>query len=139
MGSFVRVFVLCMTLLLACAACAPEPPAEAALRARFKGLYCGGNYTLELGDSTYFVRKRLKGALGTYTATESCSGTYQLHFQAGTWKIRYAADPQPRTVFETCEFESTLWTPQDPAWTPEDTIRLAEPFDGNVLRKNACP
>ncbi|GAB4426882.1 MAG: hypothetical protein OHK0039_44980 [Bacteroidia bacterium] len=127
-----------MSLLALLAACGPTPPSEDELRAHIVGVYCDDSYRLELTDSTYMNRKVVQSPLRTGLVRESCKGHYTLVLEKNKWIIRFEKDEKPKSVFQDCEREYVLWTPEEGYLVGEETVKMKDLFDEKELTKGSC-
>lgn len=119
--------------------CGPATPSEEEIRAVIVGVYCDGDYRLEITDSTYMNRKFVQSPLRTGLMREACDGTYALVQENGSWLIRFDADESPNNgLFKDCQQDMEVWNKAEGYLTGTDPIILKDLLDGKELTKGTC-
>ncbi len=132
-----------LAIAISSMACTPTPPPETEVMALLVGEYCDEEqiFRLQLTDSTYFFRRAEPGILSSRSLTyESCSGEYEVLLENNTWNIHFLPDDRPRnSLFENCETQVNLWTPEDGFVIGVEQVQLPDLFEGtNMLTKDLC-
>ncbi|MDX2247456.1 MAG: hypothetical protein SF052_11800 [Bacteroidia bacterium] len=119
--------------------CGPEVPAEAEIRTMIVGVYCDGDYRLELTDSTYMNRKFVQSPLRSGMVREACNGNYSIVYENDSWILRFEADDSPgNSLFNNCKQDVVVWNKTDLFLMGTEPITMKDLFDGVVLTKDAC-